>query len=174
MLQSEIFRRAVQIFFGLSIFDAPLLLSIRHLCYNLLFKIGRHSVISQHVYFIRPHGIVKNDLVIGNNVRINSHVEIDYSGGVIIEDNVWISQRVIIETHGHDISSKILKSEQSLRRSHLILKNDCWLGANCFISERVEYIGQGAVIGANSVVTKNVPDWAIVAGNPAQLVRYRK
>jgi acetyltransferase-like isoleucine patch superfamily enzyme len=101
-------------------------------------------------------------------------VEIDYSGGVVIEDNVWISQGVIIETHTHDIKTKELKKNQPIVYSSLLLKNDCWIGANAIISARVTEIGRGAIVGAGSVVTKNVPDWAVVAGVPAKVIRYRE
>lgn len=53
-----------------------------------------------------------------------------------------------------------------------IIKNDVWVGANVIILGGVS-IGNGAVIGAGSVVTKDVPDYAVVAGNPAKIIRYR-
>lgn len=68
------------------------------------------------------------------------------------------------------ISKKIFK--HSLNTSPSILKNDIWCGANVVIMQDVT-IGNGAVIGANSVVTKNVPDYAIVVGVPAKILRYR-
>jgi virginiamycin A acetyltransferase len=52
------------------------------------------------------------------------------------------------------------------------LENDVWIGANSVITRGV-HIGNGAVVGAGSVVTKDVPDYAIVAGNPAKVIRYR-
>ena len=54
----------------------------------------------------------------------------------------------------------------------LIIKNDVWIGTNAVIRRGVT-IGNGAVIGANSFVNKDVPDYAIVAGTPARIVRYR-
>lgn len=50
--------------------------------------------------------------------------------------------------------------------------NDVWIGANAIIMPKVK-IGNGAVIGAGAIVTKNVPDYAVVVGNPAQIVKYR-
>ena len=50
--------------------------------------------------------------------------------------------------------------------------NDVWIGINAIIKAGIT-IGNGAVIGAGSVVTKNVPPYAIVAGNPAKIIRYR-
>ena len=54
----------------------------------------------------------------------------------------------------------------------LIIKNDVWIGTNAVIRRGVT-IGNGAVIGANSFVNKDVPDYAIVAGVPARIIRYR-
>ena len=51
--------------------------------------------------------------------------------------------------------------------------NDVWIGQNAIILPAVKRIGDGAVIGAGSVVTQDVPDFAIVAGNPARVIRYR-
>lgn len=53
-----------------------------------------------------------------------------------------------------------------------VIKNDVWIGQNVTLSMGVE-IGNGAVVAANSVVTKSVPDFAIVGGNPAKIIKYR-
>jgi virginiamycin A acetyltransferase len=58
-------------------------------------------------------------------------------------------------------------------RSELVVGNDVWVGQNAIILPRVRRIGDGAVIGAGSIVTRDVPDYAIVAGNPAQIRKYR-
>lgn len=58
------------------------------------------------------------------------------------------------------------------RRGQIIIENDCWIGMNATIMSGVT-IGNGAVVAANSVVTKDVPPYAIVAGNPARIVKYR-
>ncbi len=55
----------------------------------------------------------------------------------------------------------------------VVIGNDVWIGMHCIILPGV-HIGNGAIIGAGSVVTKNVPDFAIVGGNPAKLISFRK
>jgi len=55
----------------------------------------------------------------------------------------------------------------------LVVGNDVWIGQNALILPSVRKIGDGVVIGAGAVVTKDVPDFAIVAGNPASVLKYR-
>ncbi len=61
----------------------------------------------------------------------------------------------------------------SIQDRPLTIGHDAWIGANAIITPSCDTIGIGAVVGAGSVVTKSVPDFAIVAGNPAKLIRYR-
>lgn len=58
-------------------------------------------------------------------------------------------------------------------RRLLRIEHDCWLGAGCIITPGCKRIGIGAIIGAGSVVTKDVDDFAIVAGVPAKTIKYR-
>lgn len=62
--------------------------------------------------------------------------------------------------------------DESYSKGDIIIGNDVWIGQNCTILGGVK-IGDGAVIGANTVVAKNVPDYAIVVGNPAKIIKYR-
>ena len=55
----------------------------------------------------------------------------------------------------------------------LHIAGDVWIGARVIVLPGCRRIGHGAVIGAGAVVTKDVPDWAIVVGNPAKVIRYR-
>lgn len=68
--------------------------------------------------------------------------------------------------------SKVNHVISSISKGDIIVQDDVWIGRNAIILSGVT-IGQGAVIGAGSVVTKSVPPYAIVAGNPAKLIRYR-
>ena len=54
----------------------------------------------------------------------------------------------------------------------IVIGNDVWIGGHVIILPGVQ-IGNGAIVGAGAVVTKNVPDYAIVGGNPARIIRYR-
>lgn len=65
-----------------------------------------------------------------------------------------------------------VKDEKIMRRP-IEIGHDVWVGRNVIITPSVKKIGNGAVIGAGSVVTKDVPDFGVVAGNPARLVKFR-
>lgn len=155
-------------------FDAPGLSALRMSVYRLFFKIGPETLVVHNSLFIRPHQLKGGYLKLGKRVGINHHVEIDYSGGVEVEDDVWISQYVLIETHKHTIITRDLKKDQSILLNELTIGRDAWIGAYVVILPGVKKIGMGAVVGAGAIVTKDVPDYAIVAGNPAKFISSRK
>ncbi len=66
----------------------------------------------------------------------------------------------------------VVKNE-TITRSKIVIGNDVWVGRNAMILPAVRRIGDGAVIGAGAIVTEDVPDYAIVAGNPAKIIKYR-
>ena len=64
------------------------------------------------------------------------------------------------------------ENQESKSKGNIIVHDDVWIGTNAIICSGVE-IGQGAVVAAGSVVTKNVPSYAVVGGNPAKVIKYR-
>ena len=76
---------------------------------------------------------------------------------------------------GHRSEKKDVPIAQqgNLPKTHLIIGNDVWIGNHVIILAHVSHIGNGAVIGAGAVVTKDVPDYAVMAGNPARIIKYR-
>ena len=69
-------------------------------------------------------------------------------------------------------TGKLMKLQGNINNS-IIIENDGWISANATILKGVN-IGNGAVVGAGSVVTKDIPEFAIVVGNPAKVVKYRQ
>lgn len=63
--------------------------------------------------------------------------------------------------------------KDTIKRTNLIIGNDVWIGCNALITSSCTKIGNGAVVGAGSVVTKDVPAYAVVVGNPARIIKYR-
>ncbi len=97
-------------------------------------------------------------------------------GGIFIEDKVLIGSGVHFYTNNHefsDVTKPIFDQgypEPKLTNS-IILRRGCWIGACVIILPGVE-IGENAIVGAASVVTKSVPPCTVFAGNPAKFVRY--
>ncbi|MHC4205510.1 MAG: CatB-related O-acetyltransferase [Planctomycetota bacterium] len=80
-----------------------------------------------------------------------------------------------MSTHAFFFNPKLgyAKKEADIKRRGVLIGNDVFIGHNVTILPGVDKIGDGAVIGAGAVVTKDVPDFAIVAGNPAKIIKYR-
>ena len=113
---------------------------------------------------ICAHSLIENDVVIGNNVTIKSGVFL--WDGTRVEDDVFIGPNA---TFTNDVMprSKIYPDVFS----RITLKKGASIGANATILPGIT-IGCKAMVGAGAVVTKDVPDYAVVAGNPATIKRY--
>lgn len=170
----EFFFRVVQVLLGSLIFDVGPWRKIRNWAYQRIFRMGRGCVIGHKVMIGRPHNPQGGPLKIGNQVRILSNVLLDYSGGVTLSDYVKISPNSRVYTHKHTVSSRALKDTQPIVYSPLYVGRDAWIGGNVIVMESVQRIGEGAIIGAGSVLTKDVGDWEIWAGNPARKIGERK
>ena len=109
------------------------------------------------------------------NVIIGQHSRIGLSNTIIgpvkIGDNVNMAQNIVISglNHGYEEIS-IAPRLQKCTISQITIENDCWIGANVVITSGVT-IGKHSVIAAGSIVTKDVPAYSIVAGNPAKIIK---
>jgi len=113
------------------------------------------------------------NMVMGNNVAVNAGGYLSGEGGLEIEDYVLIGPNACILSAGHnymDASRKI--QDQVLSYGKIKIKKDAWIGASSVVLQGVT-IGAGAVVGAGSVVTKDIPSMAIAVGNPAKIIKYR-
>jgi acetyltransferase-like isoleucine patch superfamily enzyme len=110
-------------------------------------------------------------LQIGKNCAIGDFSHITSVGEVFIEDNVLIANKVYISDNIHtfeDINQPIINQKVQFKKAVLI-KEGAWLGENvCVIAAT---IGKNSVIGANSLVNKDIPDFSIAVGNPAKVIK---
>lgn len=110
------------------------------------------------------HTLIEGDVVIGNNVTIKSGVFL--WDGARIEDDVFIGPNA---TFTNDSMPRSKDYAVALER--IIVKRGASIGANATLLPGVT-IGCRAMVGAGAVVTKSVPDGAVVVGNPARIIRY--
>lgn len=171
----EIVRRVVLIITTSFVFEAPGLKTLRNILLRPFFKFGPNTrfKMGAKLIIIHPNSRIKQTITIGDYCEIGVESMLDYSGGIEIGDDVWISQNVKVFTHIHPINGEQLKRTQKITFHRLIIGDDAWLGAGCIILPSVNIIGKGAVIGAGSVVTRDVDDYVIVAGNPAKRIGSR-
>lgn len=172
----EIIRRVLQIFTGIFAFDMPGINVVRNLVIRWWICRGKLGgiIVSSHVCFYAPNGLMKESVVLGKRIRISENVKIDCSSPLRIEDNVWISENVSILNHEHIIDSRDWKESKKIRKTQgLVLEEDCWIGARSIILPQVCVIGKGAIVGFGSVVNKNVEPYTVVAGNQACMIGRR-
>ena len=95
---------------------------------------------------------------------------------VTIDDHLMMGEDVLFLGGGHNYErTDIPMGQQGDKEpTPLHIAGDVWIGARAIILPGCRRIGHGAIVGAGSVVTKDVPDWAVVGGNPAVIIKYRK
>lgn len=121
-------------------------------------EIGKNCNIGQNV-------VISPGVKVGDNVKIQNNVSV-YTG-VICEDDVFLGPSCVFTNVINPRSHVSRKDEYKTT----LLKQGCSLGANSTVICG-NSIGKYALVGAGSVVTKDVPDYAIVAGNPAKIIGY--
>lgn len=119
--------------------------------------------------------ICKPKLIIGNNVNIQSDCHIGCINEVIIEDGVLMASFVFISDHSHGQSiyseMEIPPIERPLHsKGPIHICKNVWIGEKVSVLPNVT-IGEGSIIGANSVVTKDIPPFSIACGVPAKVIK---
>jgi maltose O-acetyltransferase len=108
------------------------------------------------------------NLFLGPNVYFNVNCVVLDAAKVTIGANVFVGPGVHIYTASHPLAMEARRKVQNAQP--VTIEDDCWIGGNTVICPGVT-IGKGSVIGAGSVVTKNIPEGVLAVGNPAQVIR---
>lgn len=119
--------------------------------------------------------LLLGNVVIGRGSSVSNNTTINGAEkGVCIGENVMIAPGCCIVAFDHGIEvNGVPMSKQALVGRKIKICNDVWIGANCTITSGVT-IGEGAVVAANAVVTKDVAAYTIVGGVPAKYIKSRK
>lgn len=139
----------------------------RNKAYTERYHAGKNLFVEYDVNISRQH-YLDGTISIGDNVLLGKHVFIDYSGKLIIHDNVSIANGVVIETHTHPL-------EESRRQPipcRLIIGDCVSILTRSYIADTCHSIGRYARIGAGTYVRSNIPPYAIVMGNPAKIIGF--
>lgn len=124
--------------------------------------------------FIAADCTLHGPLQIGNEVAINHHCILDGGrAGIQLEDQVRIAAYCHLYAFDHGMQLEQPIYQQAVRSRGIHIGRDVWLGAHVGIKDGVQ-IAAHAIVGMNSMVSKNVATREIVAGNPAQFIRFRE
>ena len=132
---------------------------------KFLFYLGDHSI-------IEDYSVVNNilgDVVIGNNSLIGLRCTI--IGPVEIGNDVLLAQNIVLsgQNHGYENIHVSIREQKSVTNK-ITIRDGAWIGANAVIVAGIT-VGKNSIVAAGSIVTKDVPDYCIVGGNPAKLIR---
>lgn len=143
-------------------------------------RVGNGTLIRSEL-LVNPYG---GCIIIGENSYVGDHSRIWSAESVKIGDYVFISHNVnIMDTNAHEMDADervenyklrlrngYPKEKGSVQSAPIIIEDHVWIGFNAIILKGVK-IGKGAIVAAGSVVTKDVPEYHLVAGNPAKIIK---
>ncbi len=140
----------------------------RYLVKNIFEYCGKNIVVKQNAYFGKGTGIkIGDNSQLGDRATVGSYTTIG--------NDVIMGPEVIIwsVTHNFDRTDIPINQQEGTAQNPVQIGDDVWIGQRVIIMPGVK-IGNHAVIGAGSIVTKDVPDWAVVGGAPAKTIKMRK
>jgi acetyltransferase-like isoleucine patch superfamily enzyme len=138
-------------------------------------KLGDNCTIERHVFF-NANGAFnpKHTIIIGDKTFIGNGCEFNIAQNITIGYHCAIASgcKFIDHNHGFD-TQNVFIGLQPAQNAPIKIEDDVWLGVNVVVLKNV-HIGQGAIVGAGSVVTKSIPPYEIWGGVPAVKIRNRK
>ena len=153
---------------GSILMQPRLLVTTKNISIQKNVKIEKDAVLYSVQEYCGKH--YNGQIYIGNGCYINHSLNVTCANSITIEDEVLIAYNVTIIDNNHGVIPKLGNyiMQQITIRPSIIIGARSWIGANCVI---MASIGKGAVIAANTVVTKAIPDYCMVAGNPGRIVK---
>lgn len=146
----------------------------RSICGKMFQKDETHQcrglVVEKGAYFGNGKNFtVGNEVGIGKNFKSLNRV-------VMIDDFLMMGEDVLFlgGKHHFERTDIPMGHQGEEGNTPLHIAGDVWIGARVIVLPGCRRIGHGAIIGAGAVVTKDIPDWAIVGGNPAQIIKFRQ
>jgi len=164
---------------------------INNMNLNKAFSLGRYgtnTIIGKIYFFLIKKSFFKTgkniqiigipffsgieNIKLGNEITIESNAFIRAEGGLSIGDHCSIAANFSLYTYNHNYEGDCLPYDHTNIFKKVTIENYVWIGRNVSVLPGVT-IGEGAIIGLGSVVTKDVPPLAIMGGNPAKVLKYR-
>lgn len=150
--------------------DAPYSLGAKHirrfLCGRIFKKAGKNINIEHGAFFASGREIEIDE---NSGLGLNSRV----TGPIYIGRDVMMGPDVMIFTQNHETSRlDIPMNLQTAPKKAVRIEDDVWIAARVIILPGIT-IHKGAIVGAGAVVTRDVPEYAVVGGNPAKIIKYR-
>lgn len=138
---------------------------------NAVLEVGDGCTIQNFAFFqlTKPNPKV----YIGNNTVIGRHCMITAKNLIRLGDNVLMGAYVQVIDTNHGVKAGQIIRDQNAEIGEVVIGNDVWIGAGAKILMNC-HIGDGAIIGANAVVTGDIPPNAIAVGIPARVIKYRE
>lgn len=139
-------------------------------------SIGNHVIIEENstLYSVGTYQGINHQgkICIGNNVYINHGFNATAANNIIIEDDVLCAFNVSLFdfNHGYEDVNKNINQTPLTVKGPIVIGEKSWIGMNVSILGAVR-IGKHCVIGANSVVTRDIPDYCVVSGNPGRIIK---
>ena len=116
--------------------------------------------------FYAPKIIIGDKTCVGKNCSIAAINRVEIGKNVLFAGHVNITDH----SHGYEDITMPIAPQKLISKGPIIIEDDCWLGFSCEILSGV-HIGKHSIVAARAVVTKDVPPYSIVAGNPARIVK---
>lgn len=136
-------------------------------------SIGRNTTILSHsrIDCVQDFGL-SGKVIIGDNCYICCYFSLLAGESVIIGNDVLIASYVTIVSHNHgmDLTTGNPYMRQNCSKAPVSIGDGCWIGEKVIICMGVE-IGERAIVGAGSVVTKSIPAYSVAVGNPARVIK---